>query len=363
MQTSSLKRLDAALYRPACLLASLLPRAGLGLKDRTLVIRPGGLGDLVCADIALQELGRDARDFTWLIEKRSQPWARHRGLRHLCYDQKPVAGALGMWGRYPLVIDSEQRYGLAHAYALLARASRGRVAAFDTNRGAKWSSMRVAYDWKDTHETIEFARLFAAALGLPEPAGPPRLRPRVEPASEPPLVLIAGRGNPSRELSPDGWAGLISRWHQGRSFLIGGAPADAGLIRQLTARFDGLAAPFVGDFAGLCARISRSAEIFTMDGGAVHLASYYGVPTLALFTSGRDRKWYPLGEGSRILRRHDLPCQPCTKFGQVPPCPNDYACLKLDDVAPENVPQTVPRDMDAKKPPSAGPEPSAKTAI
>jgi ADP-heptose:LPS heptosyltransferase len=337
VQTSSLKRLDPVLHGVACYLAALLPRAGLALKDKTLIVRPGGMGDFICADIALQELGRDARDFTWLIEKRSQAWARHRGLRHLCYDVKPIAAATRVWGRYPLVINSEQRYGLAHAYALMTKAKRGRVVAFATNRGSKWSTRTVPYDWKDAHETIEFARLFAAALDLPEPAGPRLARPRVEPASAPPLVLIAGRGSPSRELSPDAWVNLISRWHKARSFFIGGAPDDADLIRQLTARFSGLATKFTGSFDELCAQISRSEEIFTMDGGAVHIASYYGVPTLALFTSGRDRKWHPLGEGSRVLRRRDLDCQPCTKFGQVPPCPNEFACRKLDDIVPEKI--------------------------
>jgi ADP-heptose:LPS heptosyltransferase len=133
------------------------------------------------------------------------------------------------------------------------------------------------------------------------------------------------------------WTALIAGWHQKRPFLIAAAPEDAGLAGQLTGCFDGLATRFTGSFAELCEQIARSEEIFTMDGGAVHIASFFGVSTLALFTSGRDRKWRPLGEGSRILRRHDLPCQPCTRFGQVPPCPYGYACLKLEDVEPEKV--------------------------
>jgi heptosyltransferase-2 len=338
VQTSFLKGLDALLFPGACLLASVLPGSGRALSGQPLILRPGGLGDLVCADIALQELGLDARDFTWLIESRSQPWAACRGLPHFCYEENPLKTWRQIRRRYSLVINTEQFFGLTEAYALMARAKGGgRLVSFETNRGASWSDLAVSYDWRDRHETLEFARLFAAALGLPEPTKPRLPRPRLHPPGAPPLVALAGQQSPSRRLTLDAWTTLISRWHQKRPFLIAAAPQDADFAAQLTGRFDGLAERFTGSFDELCEQIARSEEIFTMDGGAVHIASYFGVPTLALFTSGRERKWHPLGERSRVLRRHDLACQPCTKFGQVPPCPYRYACLKLEDMEPEKL--------------------------
>jgi ADP-heptose:LPS heptosyltransferase len=335
VQTSFLKGLDAALYPGACFLASVWPKPGgarSGENGEKLVLRPGGLGDLICADIALQELALDARDFTWLIEGRSKPWALFRGLPHFCYDENPLKTLAQLRDRFSLVINTEQLFGLTGACALASRSKGGRVVSFDTNRASGWSETAVAYDWRDRHETVEFARLFAAALGLPEPAAPRLPRPRLYPPSAPPLVAIAGRQSPSRRVSLDAWAGLISKWHEKRPFLVAAAPEDAEFAGQLAGRFEGLGRRFTGSFGELCEQIARSEEIFTMDGGAVHIASYFGISTLALFTSGRDRKWHPLGEGSRILRRSDLTCQPCTKFGQVPPCPYGYACLKIEDV-------------------------------
>lgn len=339
MQTSFLKRLDWIVSPAACYLGALFPKVAGSVPEKKLILRPGGMGDFICADMALQELGLDAHDFTWLIEKRSKPWALFRGLPHICYDETPRNALSRVMSRYGLVINTEQRFGLAEAYALACRAKGGRVASFTTNRGSSWSHVRVSYDWKDRHETLEFARLFAAALDLPEPMGPrlPRPRHSLYPPSAPPLVAIAGRQSPSRRLSLDVWTALISKWHEKRPFLVAASPEDAGFAAELTGRFAGLASPFAGPFGELCRQIARSEEVFTMDGGAVHIASFFGVPTLALFTSGRDRKWHPLGEGSRVLRRHDLACQPCTKFGQVPPCPYGYACLKLEDVAPEKL--------------------------
>jgi ADP-heptose:LPS heptosyltransferase len=70
-----------------------------------------------------------------------------------------------------------------------------------------------------------------------------------------------------------------------------------------------------------------------MDGGPVHIASYYGTPARTIFTSGREGKWAPLAEGSEIVRTRDLWCQPCTLFGQTPPTRNALACHRLDPVA------------------------------
>jgi heptosyltransferase-2 len=337
VQTSSLKLLDWLVSPPACYFAALFPKFAPSVPAKTLILRPGGMGDFICADIALKELGLDASDFTWLIEKRSRPWARFRRIPHVCYDDKPREALVRVAGKYSLVINTEQRYGLAEAYAMACRAKRARIASFQTNRGSSWSHVRVPYDWRDRHETVEFARLFAAALDLPGAERARLSRKRTEPASAPPLVMIAGRQSESRRLSLDTWAALISNWRKERAFLIAASPEDAEFAAELMKRFEGHASLFAGSFDELCRQIARSEEIFTMDGGAVHIASYFGVPTLALFTSGRDKKWHPLGEGSRIIRRHDLPCQPCTKFGQVPPCRHAYACLKLQALSPEKI--------------------------
>jgi ADP-heptose:LPS heptosyltransferase len=295
------------------------------------VLRPGGLGDLVCADIALQELGREARDYTWLIENRSRPWALYRGLPHLCYDEQPHRMMAQIWRRYSLVINSEQLFGLAQATALAARAAGGRLVAFATVRGARRSDLVVPYDWRDRHETLSFADLFAAAHDQPAPTLSRSPRPRVVPAELPPLVLIAGRQSASRSLELDQWLRLIHAWLPDRPYVVAAAPADAAFADELNQRSAGKGGRFAGNFAQLCDHIARSAEVLTMDGGPVHIASYFGVPSTVIFTSGRSRKWAPLGAGSRLIRRHDLPCQPCTKFGQVPPCPYRYRCLHVDD--------------------------------
>ena len=334
LKTSLLKALDAVAYPAACFVGAALARGPQRGTVETLIIRPGGMGDLICADMALTELGCDSRDFTWLIETRSRPWADYRKLPYLCYDAGPWRTLWKIRRRYGRVINMEQFFGLSQAYALAARGRRGRLVSFATNRAAHWGDAVVEYDWRNQHETVEFARLLAEGLHLPRAGTPRHPRSRLRAASAPPLVLVAGQQSRSRCLALEDWVRLISEWRHGRSLLVAASPQDQAFAGQLQAGLGGAVERFEGSFTDLCEQIACSEEVFTLDGGAVHMASWFGVPTTAIFTSGREQKWYPLGEGSRLLRREDLPCQPCTKFGQVPSCPHGYACLRIGGYVP-----------------------------
>ena len=140
---------------------------------------------------------------------------------------------------------------------------------------------------------------------------------------------MSGRQSPTRALELERWSELVEQWAAGREFEIAAAPVDRAFADALTARLGAGARPFAGDFRALCDRIAAAEELFTVDGGPVHIASYLGVPTTAVFTSGRSSKWAPLARGSRVVVRGELPCQPCTMFGETPPCPNGLVCHRL----------------------------------
>jgi hypothetical protein len=337
VHSAFIRGFDALLYPEACLVSSRLPKPARAQPGKPLVLRPGPLRHLIAADIALQELGRDSRDCNWLIDRRAAPWAIYRGIPHVCFDEEPLGASKKVWDRYSLVINSEQILGLPEACALMSRADGGRLVSFETNRGASFSDTTVPYDWRDRHETLEFGRLFATAFDLPDVAASRRPRPRAFPVSAPPLVVIAGLRTKSRKLSLDEWTTVITKWHRDRPFLVTGAEEDGEFIAEVARRFPKLATRLAGSFDERCDQISWSEELLAMEGSAVQIASFFGVPTTAIFTSGRVLKWHPLGERSRVIRRHDLPCQPCEKLGQVPACAHHYACHALADVAPENV--------------------------
>jgi hypothetical protein len=292
------------------------------------------MGDLIAAQIAWEELDRDPRaGVLWLVERRSAAWARYAHLPHLAYDDGLPAALRRIAGRFALTINTEQRFGLSQAVAEAAVGPGGRSVALATNRAAGQASRTVPYDPYDQHETVAFRRLFAAALGTGTDEAP-RPRPRSAPSAGTRLVAIAGRQSPVRDLTLEQWHAHVDAWTPpDHPVAIAAAPVDAAFADALAARLGPRATRFHGSFDALCARIATAEEVLTMDGGPVHLASYLGTPTRALFTAGRERKWAPLAEGSTIVRRDDLPDQPCTLFGQTPArCPCRGRCRDLDPV-------------------------------
>jgi hypothetical protein len=294
--------------------------------ERPLIVRPGGMGDLILLCIACEELGIDLQQPLWLIEQRSRAWAEHLGLDYLCYDSAPLETHWRIAGRFRRVINSEQRFGLSQATALLARRTGGRLVCFDTNRAAGWADERVSYDRDVAHEVGEFSRLVGGHRCRLE-------RTRKHPVAGRPVAGIGGMQSPARAFSADQWEAFLKTWAADDRFYLAGAEPDRAFILELARRFDGQAEPFLHSFRELCHAIARSPRVFTVDSGFAHIASYYAIPSTVIFTSGRDAKWAAIAPGSVIVRRKDLSCQPCTWFGQVPECTNNYACkeVRLED--------------------------------
>lgn len=295
------------------------------------IIRPGGMGDLVCLDMALQSVPElDASRLTWYLDGRSVVWAGYRGFLFIRYDRRFLRTLLSGIGRYETVIVTEQRFGAAAAYGLLLGAGRARIHGFATQRMKSVLDDAVAYSPTDEHEVSAFSRLLRSAMNVDDPlplTDAQLLRNRVEIATGDGVwVSIAGRGVPSRELSADEFAGIILGAAAGRAVTLTFQPADEPYARELAERIPG-ARLFKGTFAQLCDALARAPEVITIDGGMVHVCSFFGVPSRVLFSAGVVPKWRPLGRGSRVaLSPAQLPCRPCTRFGQVPPCPIGYAC-------------------------------------
>lgn len=333
-----LKQLDPLLAPAAALAARAAALRTPATGARPVVLRPGGMGDLVLAHLAMELLGLDPRAVDWVIEKRSEPWARHVALPHLSYDRDP-RGLAARLGGASLVVNTEQRFGLSQAVARGLTGRGGRLVSFDTTRAAGAAHRTVAYDWDREHEVVAFARLFAEAFDRPAlTSAVVGTRTRVRPATIGTVVALGGVHAPSRTYDEHEWAAHVSRFTTaGEPLQLVGGPAEHALAERLAALLGDRASFVRHDFSGVCELIASASRVVTIDGGLVHVASYYGVPSTVLFTSGRDHKWAPLAEGSRVVARTDLSCRPCTVWGQVPPCPFDHRCRDLRDAAAVDV--------------------------
>ncbi|WP_251857393.1 glycosyltransferase family 9 protein [Herbiconiux sp. L3-i23] len=254
-------------------------------------------------------------------------WAKHGGLDAVYYDQNTVGTLLKATGRYRTVINSEQRFGLAAVASDWAVRRRGQLVGFDTNRGRASFTSRVGYDWKDAHELLEFARLISAAEGVPVPSDLLAV-PRRLASNGRSVVALGGTHSESRNLSAEAWLGWVRSVAGDEPLDLVFGPAEERLGLSLLQLAAGQLTPRPGSFRDVVQTIGEAERLITIDGGLVHVATYYGVPADVLFTAGRDKKWAPLGAGSRMHFRADLPCRPCTVFGQVPMCPIAFECSK-----------------------------------
>ena len=223
---SRLIALDRYLSPPALVVARGLSALG-SLKrssNRTLIVRPGGLGDLIVATAALADLGLDPAAFDWVVERRSAVWAAHLGLSFWCYDEAGVLPLVRLAGSRTLCINLEQRYGLAAAFARAAVARRGVLAGFASNRGASAYDRTTSYDPLDQHELDATQALFADAIGVPRQ--PLRARFRAEPAGDHVVVAVAGTGSPARRWSGSDWVGMIRRYAGADRKILVTSPSD-----------------------------------------------------------------------------------------------------------------------------------------
>ena len=336
-----LKKSDRFLWPVGCFAGVLISRLGYWTKlafgkktssasiPSVLVLRPGGMGDLVLTTLALKDLGHSADSIFWLIEKRSEGWAKHLGLRYLCYDRGFLSALIKISAKFDLVINTEQRFGLSQAFAIAACRPGARLICFSTNRAAKLAGGLEPYDPYDTHEYESFWKLLKRGLGEGKNAIFSLKKNRQIPPSTYPVVSIAGSQSKSRSFSQEFWKSWIQNTTSSDKFFLSAAPIDRKFQKELAVQFSGQAEDFSGDFSFLCDTIAKAPRLVTVDGGMVHVASYYGVPVSVIFTAGRSKKWAPMSEGSSTVMTSGLPCQSCTLFGQVPRCPNRYACKNI----------------------------------
>jgi len=217
------------------------------------------------------------------------------------------------------------------------------------------------------HDTDQNLRLVEACIGRrhpgpirlswPLPAGPWDGGPRGAYAVVHPGSSVE-RGMADKRLPPEVFADLILRLHGAfglPSVLVGG-PEEAGLredIRKaMMAKTGGMAGPALlaaetRNLGELGSLIASASLYLGNDSGIMHIAAALGIPCAAVFGPTDARRTGPYGaedrlpaaDGDRprhlIVRRRDLPCQPCRtgmQVGKNPPCVTaDIRCLRRFD--------------------------------
>lgn len=345
-----LKQIDAILGKYFILLAEFFTakKTKPFAQNTCLLIRPGGIGDAVYLLPTISLLKQQYPDviIDVLAEQRNAAiFSMSPHVRTIFHYDKPRELLACLKMRYDMVIDSEQWHRLSAVVAAFIKSDL-RI-GFGTNERAQVFDHSVSYS-QDDHESLSFRRLLEPLIGAetqllfdrPFLHIPPNLLTNIRKKHEireQPFIAIA----PGASISERRWGGEryaeVARELSSKGYLIvvigmASDTDDAARIVQCV--------PNTIDLTGKsslkeAAALLSAAKLFIgADSGLLHIAVALGVPTVSLFGSGRARKWAPQGKQHRVINKQ-LPCSPCTTFGNTPPCRHNVACMK--QISPDEV--------------------------
>lgn len=328
--------------------------------QRILVIRPGGMGDMLLMLPVLQLL-RDKLPHTEIdivCEKRNIEVLDivNSVSGRLIYDRNPVSFIYRLAnGKYDVVIDTEQFHHFSAIFSWLSKAPVRIGFKINPVRNPLYTHL-VNYE-PNGAESTQFAGLLSA-LGIQESPSPmagilgEHLPELDEPVSRDIDSAFGGQPftaiHPGATISCKQWpherfaelANLMQKQFDFGTLLIGGQcdrqaaesissntqPGDR--ILSLTGR---LSLPQVA------ATLRRATIYVGGDSGLAHLAVAVGVPTVVIFGPSDACKW-GFSTNSNAVVCVDLPCQPCCIFGYSKPC-HSIPCMM--QVSVEMVMQAV----------------------
>ena len=334
-----LKYIDYYFVRGLCY---LLTRPRSGIPDsyhRILIIRPGGIGDAVLLAKSLKYIKKNLPNthVTLLVER------RNAGAIHLIAGVDKVLRYDHLFefiqvlrSQYDVIIDTEQWYRLSAVVARLVRAPV--KIGFCTNERRRMFTHCVEYDMA-AYEPDNFGSLLKPlGIDYKRDAGAVTLNLSVQAESKADLLLQL-LGSESFIVIFPGASIKEKHWGADRFRLVAEALSAFGIkIVVVGGKEDrkqgevisggGLALNLAGltSLPETAAVIQKSALLLSGDSGVLHIAVGLGMPTLSLFGPGRAKKWAPRGEHHVVINK-ELPCSPCTTFGNTPPCPNNVRCM------------------------------------
>lgn len=317
-----------------------------GRLRRLLVIRPGGMGDMILLLPVLARLRRDlpSCEIDIVCEKRNLPVLALAGLgdRALAYDGGPVQFLRALRRGYDAVVDTEQFHHFSAVFALLTGASVRIGFNINPRRNALYTHL-VSYA-PDGPEGDQFGRLLQP-LGLgPEPQRlpgvltacrrdlPPDLEALVR--GEGPLVAIhAGSRTAYKRWPADRFAELGRRLalQAGLRVVTVGDRGDLPDTARVTAAMVRHGCPVVSaagrlDLARTASLLARADLFVGGDSGLAHLAVALDRPAVVLFGPSDPRKWGTRDDRRRVVS-DPPPCSPCFLFGYHRPC-RSLACIR-----------------------------------
>jgi ADP-heptose:LPS heptosyltransferase len=345
--TFKIKLIKSLDYALGSLLAFVLPAREsqtIAIEDvkNILIIRPGGIGDAVVLLPVIDTLKAQYPQINIeiLCEARNAEvfLSQARWVQNVYrYDHLNELFKV-LKSRYDLVLDTEQWHYLSSFLGSFVR--KNALIGFGT-RPLRRKLLDVVCDYdENSYELVNFIKLVRAlgirseALGLEEGfiVGEHLQQWASEQLKGENVAFLVGASIPERRLTVVQMKEIVQGIRsQGLDVVLLGGIDGRDLSIQL---FKELNDAHVLNFVG-CLDLSQSAALIEQcrcfvgaDSGLMHLASLVGVPVVAIFGPGNEKKWAPRGE-KHYLIRNPVVCSPCTHFGYtVPSCAGRVTCMR-----------------------------------
>ena len=335
------------LFRPSASGSYGIEREGIG---RILVIRPGGLGDLLLALPYFRVLKATFPEATVDLAC----MRRNVGLARIVDEELAFARILLLEtdvprllrSRYDLVVSLDQSKYRYIVPALMGLLSARIKIGYDIGRRSRFCTHRVVYR-HDEHEAqcaVNGLRFFGVEHRV---AADDLLLQGVQVMRDEALPLLEQNGlavggfiacsfgglNPQNKL-PDRTVRVLLellRQRPGMPLVVLGGAADYAEAERLCAGFGKGVKNLCGQTSlrqtlGL---LGHAELFFGYDGGPLHMAVAGGCPTVSVWGPSLFDKWAPTLSPRHAFVKRRLACQPClnARFPVYPGCPFGLECL------------------------------------
>jgi ADP-heptose:LPS heptosyltransferase len=349
-----LKALDAGVGPLLCRILTRPKVHNVPLPDsveRILVLRPGGMGDMLLLMPMLDALRAryPAAVIDLLCERRNAEVVElaKRHATPLLYDQRPLRTLRHLRRhRYELAIDTEQFHHFSAVMAVMSGAPLRIGFKINPRRNPLYTHL-VNYSL-DGPETAQFLRLLEP-LGIEAPEGDSAAlttrtlaTPPAEPPAEPPApryaVVHPGATTRYKQWPLQNFVDVALQLNgkSGLDIVFAGGRADGALAAHAAATLTSQGCSGVRVMTGRplaeVSELVRGATLFIgSDSGLAHLASATGTPTVVLFGPSDHKKWGVEDARHRVVCKPQ-PCAPCFIFGYHRPC-REVQCMDRITVA------------------------------
>ncbi len=144
------------------------------------------------------------------------------------------------------------------------------------------------------------------------------------------IIMVPGSAWPTKMWPWEGYRQVAARLlERGHPVLLLGAAAEAAVAEKVAQGLDVINLAGKTNVSEAMLVVSRARLMICNDSMALHLASAFQIPTVAIFCSTSPAFGFgPWQNRAIVVQRDDLPCKPCGSHGYKR-CPNNTeACMK-----------------------------------